>query len=95
MFQETKQGICFKVKVILKASSSEIVEWEGEELKIRLAAVPQKGEANQELIRLLAKVFALSPSKIELLYGKTSRHKCICIKNLSLKEIQERLTKFI
>jgi len=28
MFQQTNQGICFKVKVIPKASRSELVKWE-------------------------------------------------------------------
>lgn len=46
MFQQTNQGICFKIKVILKALHSQVVEWENDELKIRLAVISKKGEAN-------------------------------------------------
>lgn len=91
MFQQTNQGISFKVKVIPNSSRSEIVGWENEELKVRLAAIPEKGKANNELIRFLADILALSKSKVQLIYGEASRHKCICIEGLSLEQIQSKL----
>lgn len=51
--------------------------WENDVLKIRLAATPQKGEANQELIRFLAKMFGMAQRDIVLIQGATSRHKKI------------------
>ncbi|MBA2369808.1 MAG: DUF167 domain-containing protein [Candidatus Protochlamydia sp.] len=45
-----------KIKVISKAACTEIVGWVNGELKIRLAAVPAKGEANAELVRFLPKL---------------------------------------
>ena len=91
MFQQTNQGVCFRVKVIPKASRSEIMGWESEELKVRLAAIPDKGEANTELVRLLADVLKIAKAKVQLVQGKTSRHKRICIMELSIEQIQERL----
>lgn len=95
MFQQTNEGICFKVKVIPKASRSELVNWEGDELKIRLAAVPEKGQANTELLRYLADILGLSKSKVELVQGEASRHKRVCIKELTLEEIQTKLTIYL
>ena len=94
MFQETKEGILFKIKVIPKATYHEIVGWETGELKIRLAAVPAKGEANEELIKFLAKQLAIGRSKICLVQGKTSRHKKICVQ-LSLDELKIKLNRFL
>lgn len=71
MFQQTNQGICIKIKVIPKASRSELVDWESDELKIRLAAVPEKGEANTELLRYLANFFGIGKSKIQLIQGRS------------------------
>jgi uncharacterized protein (TIGR00251 family) len=93
MFQQTNEGICFKVKVVPKASCHEIVGWESEELKIRLAAVPEKGEANGELIRFLAHQLGIGKSKVRLVQGETSRHKRICVSGLSVEQIQEKLLK--
>ena len=67
------------VKVIPNASCSEIVGWEGETLKVRIKAVAEKGKANEELIRLLAKEFGVPKSGIKILSGKTSRNKRIKI----------------
>lgn len=91
MFQITKQGICFKVKVILKSSRSQIVGWEQDELKVRLAAVPEKGEANTELIRVLAEALGMGKSKVQLVSGETNRHKRVCVCDISLEEIEKKL----
>lgn len=89
MFQQTNQGIVLKVKVIPKSSRSEIVGWEGEELKIRLAAVPDKGQANAELIRFLANLLKIGKSHVQLIQGDTSRHKRLCLTNISLDQLQK------
>lgn len=93
MFQQTNDGISFKVKVIPKSSRSQMVGWENEELKIRLAAVPEKGEANVELLKYLAAFLGVGKSKVRLLYGETSRHKCVCVTGLSLAQVQEKFRK--
>lgn len=95
MFQQTNQGICFRVKVILKASCSELVEWEGDELKIRLAAVPKKGQANAELLYYIAKIFKIGRSKVLLLQGEMSRHKRICIVGMALNEIELKIQNYL
>jgi uncharacterized protein len=91
MFQQTNEGICFRVKVIPKASRSELVEWEKDELKVRLAAVPEKGEANTELVRYLADILEIGKSKIQLVQGETSRHKRVCVMGMALKEIEAKV----
>jgi uncharacterized protein len=67
------------VKVIPKASRSEIVGWEGDVLKVRLKAVPEKGAANEELIRLLSREYKVAKSLITIVRGHTSRDKVVHI----------------
>ncbi|MFI0435337.1 MAG: DUF167 domain-containing protein [Parachlamydiaceae bacterium] len=93
MFEQTKQGVCFRVNVIVKASQSEMVEWSNDELKIRLAAVPEKGRANGELCCYLAAFFGVGKSNIQLLRGLTSRHKQVCIMGISLEDIQSKVQR--
>ena len=51
----------------------------GDALKIRLAAPPVDGKANQALIDWLAKTLGCPQSAIELIRGQTSRRKTLSI----------------
>ncbi|MBS1787550.1 MAG: YggU family protein [Acidobacteria bacterium] len=79
-------GISFSVRVQPRASRTDIAgELEGV-LKIRLAAPPVDGEANEELIRFLAKLFGISRSQIVIRSGQTSRNKLIAIDGISVEK---------
>lgn len=65
------------VKVIPKSSKSEVIGWENDQLKVRLKAVPEKGEANEELIRVLAEYFDIPKSQITIIRGHKSRIKTV------------------
>jgi hypothetical protein len=66
-----------------KASKSEIIGWHDSELKIRLAAPPVDGAANDELIKAIAKWFKVKKSDITIHTGQNSRHKHLIIENPS------------
>lgn len=81
------------VRVIPNASRSEVVGLEGATWKIRLAAPPVDGKANETLVRFLADVLDLAPSEIDLVKGHTSKTKILDIP-LSAKDIDELLHAF-
>jgi len=60
-----------------RASRSEIVGPHGDMLKIRLAAPPVDGAANEELVRFLAKELGVPQRAIEIVAGLSSRRKTI------------------
>ena len=77
------------VKVIPKASRTEIVGWEGENLKIRVKGVPEKGEVNRALIAFLAEKLRIAKSQIELISGETSRLKRVKIDGVeNIKDLE-------
>jgi uncharacterized protein len=67
-----------KIKVITGAKKAEITEEKGS-LKVKLKSRPIKGKANEELIKLLAKKYAVSKSQIEIIKGLTSKNKLVKI----------------
>ena len=77
------------VKVVPKSSKNEIVCWENDTLKIRLKAVPEKGQANEVLIAFLAKTLGIGKSNILLTHGQTSRQKRLRILGMTKEEIRE------
>jgi uncharacterized protein (TIGR00251 family) len=61
------------------AKCSEIVGLHGGALKIRLAAPPVEGRANDALLRFIAEVFAVPLRNTELKQGGQSRHKVVTV----------------
>ncbi len=52
------------------------VDADGQEfLKINVVAIPEKGKANQDLIKFLSKMFKMPKSEISLVSGETDRCK--------------------
>ncbi len=80
------------VKVLPNAAQEEIVGWEGEELKIRLKAIPEKGKANHALIAFLAKKLSVPKNAIVIVRGETNRHKRLTIDGLTKAQLLEKLT---
>ncbi len=46
-------------------------------LRIRLQAQPIEGRANEELVRVLARLLGLSKSSVQVIHGLGSRHKVV------------------
>jgi uncharacterized protein (TIGR00251 family) len=69
----------FGVRVVPRASRSEIIgEHEGL-LRIRIAAPPVDGAANEELIKVLAKQFKVSKSCVDIVSGHSARVKQVTV----------------
>lgn len=82
---ETDGAIIFTVRVVPRASQSEIVGGYDGALKIRIAAPPVDGAANAELVKFLSKTFGVSKNAVEILSGQTGRTKQVKIDGVSSK----------
>ncbi|HEY0051408.1 MAG TPA: DUF167 domain-containing protein [Pyrinomonadaceae bacterium] len=83
---EKNNALVFTVKVVPRASKSEIVGSLDGALKIRIAAPPVDGAANAELVRLLSKTFGVSKSAIEILGGQSARTKQVKISGVEAED---------
>lgn len=63
------------------AKHSEIAGLHGAALKIRLAAPPVEGRANEELLKFIAGLFDVHLWQVTLKSGAKSRHKVILVKD--------------
>jgi uncharacterized protein (TIGR00251 family) len=61
------------------AKRSEIVGLHGEALKIKLAAPPIEGRANEALLKFIADLFVVPLRNAELKQGGQSRHKVVAV----------------
>lgn len=84
-------GVLLSIKLQPRASTNEIGEALGDELKIKVTAPPVDAAANEALIRLLADHFDCPKSRVELVRGHTSRHKTVKLHGLSLEAVVAKL----
>ena len=82
--------VVFKVQVVPRSSRSVVVGAHNGSLRVKIAAPPVEGAANEELIRVLAKTFKVSRSAVTILSGHTGKVKQISIKGRT-NEVVARL----
>lgn len=84
-------GCRLKVKVVPGASRTEIVGRLGDALKVRVAAPPEGGKANREVLAVLAGQLGLPLAQLTVLSGQSSPAKVIGIVGLAETEALTRL----
>jgi uncharacterized protein (TIGR00251 family) len=91
-FIEKDGAVIFTIRVVPRASKSEIVgEVEGN-LKVRISAPPVEGAANKEVVRVLAKAFGLAKSNVVIVAGQTSKTKRIRITGVTAAQMTNVLS---
>lgn len=78
-YRRSEDVITLTLHVQPGAKRSEIAGLHGDSLKIRLAAPPIEGRANEALLKFIASVFAVPLRNVELHHGCQSRHKVVAV----------------
>jgi len=60
-------------------------------LTAQVKAPPEKGKANKELIKLLAKSFSIPTTALAIVSGVSSKDKIVAITQISEEQIKEQL----
>ena len=88
---EKDGNVTFTVRVVPRASKTEIVGEIGGAVKVRVASPPVDGAANAELVKLLAKTFGVAKSDVEIVSGQTSKTKQIRINGATAEQLRNAL----
>ncbi|MBW1952317.1 MAG: DUF167 domain-containing protein [Deltaproteobacteria bacterium] len=89
-FQPTTNGYLLRLKIVPGARRTQIAEVYGDQLKIRVAAPPQKGAANEALLAFLARKLQISKSQMRLRSGARDRSKVVEVL-ITSPELRDRL----
>ena len=77
--RKTPQGWLLALYIQPGAKRSEVAGLHGDALKIRLAAPPLEGRANEALIEFLAQALRIPKRGVTLVKGSTSRQKLVLV----------------
>ncbi len=89
-FSPTSQGYLVKIHVVPGARQTALAGLHGDRLKVKVAAVPEKGRANEELLAFLARLLKVPQKAVHLASGATSRAKVVAVHDLS-PDLESRL----
>jgi uncharacterized protein (TIGR00251 family) len=85
--RDSKDGVVLTVHVLPKASKTACVGIYGDALKIRVAAPPIDGAANEELVRFLASELSVPPSAVRIESGAGGRHKRVRLNGVTAAHV--------
>ncbi|HYP02681.1 MAG TPA: DUF167 domain-containing protein [Pyrinomonadaceae bacterium] len=74
---EADGAITFAVRVVARASRSEVAGEQDGALRVRVAAPPVEGAANEELARVLSGVLGVPARAVEIKRGHASKTKLV------------------
>jgi uncharacterized protein YggU (UPF0235/DUF167 family) len=80
-----------RLRVSPGARSSAVVGRYGKAWKVRVAAAPEGGKANEALLRLLADRLELPQVNLRLISGQSSRDKLVELTGIDERETERRL----
>lgn len=87
-------SVCLSVMVQPRSSKSGVAGVQQGRLKIRIAAPPVDGEANDELVRFLARLFSVPKSAVTILQGHRGKQKRVQLADVTLESVRAKLLEF-
>jgi uncharacterized protein len=90
--QESREGVVFGAKIVPGSSGpTRICGLLDGMLKIKVSAAPEKGKANQCLLKFLAKALGVKKNAVAILSGQTSPLKRVQVSGISADELIKKL----
>jgi uncharacterized protein len=80
-----------RIRVSPGARRTELVGRQGEAWKVRVAAPPERGRANDAVLKLLAERLRIAPAELTLVSGASARDKVVELRGLGAEEADRRL----
>jgi uncharacterized protein (TIGR00251 family) len=88
---DDKEGALLSVRLTPGASKDEALGVREAALAIRLCARPVEGKANKALIRFLAQLLGVAPSRVRVVRGATSRTKTLLVMGMDAQSVRQSL----
>ena len=89
--EESASGVRFRVRVQPRASKTELAGAQGDAIRIRVAAPPVDDEANEELVRFIAKKLGVAKGAVTIVSGETGRDKLIEVNAVRVADVHTAL----
>ncbi len=90
---EREGAVRFAVRVQPRSSRTGIDGMRGDAVRVRVAAPPVDGAANEAVIEVLAESLGVPKRSIEIVSGATSRNKVVQVSGMSAEQLRSRISR--
>ena len=87
-FREEGGALVFAVRVVPRASKSAVAGEHDGVLRVRVAAPPVEGAANEELVRFLSKALGVAARDVEIVSGHASKSKRVRVRGARAADLR-------
>lgn len=92
---ESENNVVLQLQVKPNSKKQEIVvDSLDKKITIFVKAQPDKGKANKELLKFMAKILEKTTSDISIIAGQTSRDKTIIVKNDTKQNVERKILEY-
>jgi len=91
MIQTDAAGVTFTAKIVPGSSRTAVAGLLDDMIKIKIAAAPERGKANQCLVTFLAKRLGVKKNAVHITAGQTSPVKRVQVHGISSQSLLEKL----
>jgi uncharacterized protein len=88
-----EEGTTVAIRVVVRAPRTQIAGAYGEAVKLKVAAPPVGGAANDEVRAHLAGLLRVRPADVRLLSGERGRDKVVLLTGCAPEEVLDALTR--
>jgi uncharacterized protein len=89
--QEGPGGVVFTAKIVPGSSRTAVAGMLGGMVKVKVAAPPEKGKANQALVAFLAECLGVKKNDVTILSGQTNPVKQVQVTGISAQTLIDKL----
>jgi uncharacterized protein (TIGR00251 family) len=86
-WEPAREGILLRVRVAPKASANRFLGIHDGRLKVQVTAAPEKGKANQAVLRLVAEALGIGSRRCDVIAGAQARDKTIRLDGVTETEL--------
>lgn len=88
-YSEKEGALIFSVRVVPRASNSSVIGEHDGALRVRVAAPPVDGAANEELTRTLARALKVAVRDVQIVGGHSSKLKQVCVSGITRERLEQ------
>lgn len=89
----TEDAPTLRVRVKPRAREAGLLGRHGDALKVAVRSAPERGQANTELLQVLARILGLPASALELAAGSGSQDKRVRVHGVDAADLRHRIAQ--